>query len=146
MSRQAPVILIVLTTLFLARVIGQALVAFLGVTWLPPMEAWYSGLLPYQILLPVQAIILAAQTVLDRDVWRGHGFFARRRPRAGRRLQWLAAVYALVMLLRLAVDRSHRIPIAFHWVLAAYLFTVGRLQTRGAREGRSSALRIEGVA
>jgi hypothetical protein len=124
-------ILITLTALFGARVIGQALVAFFGVTWLPPMEAWYSGLLPYPILLPLQVLILVAQSVIDHDVWRGRGFFARPRPRGGRRLQWLAAAYAAAMLIRLAVTGSHPIPIAFHWVLAAYLFTLGGMQRRG---------------
>ena len=124
-------VLISLTALFGARVIGQALVAFLGVTWLPPMDAWYSGLLPYPILLPIQVLILVAQGVIDRDVWRGQGFFARPRPRGGRRLQWVAGAYAAAMLIRLAVTGSHPIPVAFHWILAAYLFTLGRLQRRG---------------
>ena len=57
--------------------------------------------------------------------WRGRGCFARARPRAGRGLQWLACVYALSMVVRYAVTLSHPIPIVFHWVLAAYLFTLG---------------------
>jgi hypothetical protein len=126
-----PLLLLVLTALFLARVVGQALVALLGVGWLPPMESWYSGLLPYPLLLPVQVLILVAQGVIGRDVWRGQGFFARYRPRAGGRLQWLAVAYALAMLIRLVVTRSHPIPVVFHWVLAAYLFTLGRQFTLG---------------
>jgi hypothetical protein len=38
-------LLSLLAGLFLARVAGQALVAFLDVSWLPPTDAWYSGLL-----------------------------------------------------------------------------------------------------
>jgi hypothetical protein len=34
------------------------------------------------------------------------------------------------MLIRLAVTRSHPIPIALHWILAAYIFTLGRLQLK----------------
>ena len=30
------------------------------------------------------------------------------------------------MVVRYAVTRSHPIPIVFHWVLAAFLFTLGR--------------------
>lgn len=116
----------VLTVLFAARVVGHALVAYLDVTWLPPMEAWYSGLLPYPVLLPTQLVILLVQVVIGRDVRRGRGFFSRPRPRAGRALQWLAYVYALAMIVRYAVMRSHPIPIVFHWVLAAFLFTLGR--------------------
>jgi len=44
-----------LTALFAARVLGQALVALLDFPLLPPMSAWYSGLLPYPILLRVAA-------------------------------------------------------------------------------------------
>ncbi len=45
--------------LFVLRVVGQALVAFLDVEFLPPMEAWYSGLMPYEVLLPSQIVIVA---------------------------------------------------------------------------------------
>ena len=123
-SRSA-VALCALTVLFGCRVAGQALVAIFGVTWLPPMDAWFSGLLPYPLLLPLQIVILLVQLVIDRDVWRGQGLFSRARPRAGRRLQWLAAAYALSMVARYAITRSHVIPIVFHWVLAAYVFTLG---------------------
>jgi hypothetical protein len=120
----ARVALVALTVLFAARVAGQVLVAFLGVGWLPPMEAWYSGLVPYPILLPVQLVILAGQVVLDRRVWRGS--FAPS-PRAARRLRGCAYAYALVMLLRLVITRTQLIPIVFHWVLAAYLYALGAL-------------------
>lgn len=138
--RPAALVLAALTGLFGARVLGQVLVAFLGVGWLPPMEAWYSGLLPYRVLLPVQVCILIMQAVIDRDVWRGHGFFARVQPRAGRRLQWLAAIYALAMLIRLVATGSHPIPVTFHWVLAAYLFTLGRTAKRRDGAVRGTAL------
>jgi hypothetical protein len=120
------VLLVALTAVFAARVVGQALVAFLGVGWLPPMEAWYSELLPYAVLLPIQLLLLAVQVVIDRDVWRGRGFSAAARPRAGTTLQWLAGTYALAMLTRLVLTGTHLIPIVFHWVLAAYLLTLGR--------------------
>ena len=119
------VVLVVLTGLFFARVAGQALVALGGVAWLPPMEAWYSGLLPYPILLPLQALILVAQVTIDWQVWRGTGFFGRSRPRTGRALRGVSYVYALAMLVRWLLTRTHGLPIAFHWVLAAYLFMLG---------------------
>jgi hypothetical protein len=124
---------VALTVLFAARVVGQALVAFVGVPWLPPMEAWYSGLLPYPVLLPIQAVILGLQAAIDRDVWRGHGVLARPGARAGRGLQWFACGYALVMLVRLLVTGTHLIPVTFHWTLAAYLLTLGATATREAR-------------
>ncbi|MGH7304856.1 MAG: hypothetical protein ACRELZ_16340 [Candidatus Rokuibacteriota bacterium] len=125
-SRSA-IVLCVLTVLFGIRIAGQALVAFFDVTWLPPMDAWFSGLLPYPVLLPLQIAIVLVQIVIDRATWRGRGFFGRPRPRAGRGLQGFACVYALSMVVRYAVTLSHPLPIVFHWVLAAYLFTLGRL-------------------
>lgn len=145
MSRRASgtaIVLTVLTLLFVARVAGQALVAFLGVPWLPPMEKWYSGYLPYPILLPVQVVILVGQTVIDWQVWRGEGFLARPRPRIGRALRGFSYVYALAMLVRLIVTRTHVIPVVAHWVLAAYLFTLGGYYARaGNRRARDLAYR-----
>ncbi len=50
MRRQA-VILGLLACAFLGRVLGQVTVVLLEPDWLPPMQDWYSGLLPYSILL-----------------------------------------------------------------------------------------------
>ena len=51
-------VLALLTFLFALRVLGQALVAFVGVAWLPIMEQWFSGLIPYPILLMIQFLVL----------------------------------------------------------------------------------------
>jgi hypothetical protein len=114
-----------LTLLFAARVAGQALVAFFDVAWLPPMAAWYSGLLPYPLLLPAQLAILAVQAAIGWHVWRRGG--VARRPRLARGLRAVSYVYALAMLARLALTRTHVVPIVFHWVLAAYLYTLAAL-------------------
>jgi hypothetical protein len=40
------------------------------------------------------------------------------------------------MVARYAITRSHAIPVVFHWVLAAYIFTLGaRLRDRHAGAG-----------
>ena len=39
-------ILAFLTFLFALRVFGQLIVALFAVSWLPPMEQWFSGLIP----------------------------------------------------------------------------------------------------
>jgi hypothetical protein len=39
-----------LFTLLVLRVGGQALVAFFDLPFLPAMQAWYSGLVPYEYL------------------------------------------------------------------------------------------------
>jgi hypothetical protein len=120
---------------FLLRVLGQALVAAGHAGSLPPMEDWYSGLVPYPALLPIQIGILGVQATISRDIWRGSGTFAGFRPGVGRGLQWFSYVYAAVMVLRYVVTMaayperrwlSGTIPIFFHWVLAAYLFALGR--------------------
>jgi hypothetical protein len=125
MRRGPAILLTVLTALFLARVAGQALAALAGVPWLPPMEAWHSGLLPYPLLVVTQVAILSAQVTVDWRMWRGGGWLATPRPRLGRGLRAVAWIYALAMLLRWLLTRTHAIPIAFHWVLAAYLLTLG---------------------
>jgi hypothetical protein len=120
---------------FFLRVLGQALVAMGWANLLPPMEEWYSGLVPYPPLLAIQAVILGVQAAISRDIWQDAGIFARQPPALGRRLQWLSYVYAAAMLLRYVVTMavyperrwlSGTIPIFFHWVLSAYLFTLGR--------------------
>lgn len=135
-------VLSVLAFLFFLRVLGQALVAFAGVTALPPMSEWYSGLLPYPLLLPGQIIILALQAWISLQFARGHGVLVTRRPRFGRILIALSVVYFFAMAVRYAIMMTWyperrwlgtgTIPIVFHWVLAAYLFTLGRHLARGA--------------
>ena len=51
-------LLALLTSLFACRVAGQALVASVGMTWLPAMEQWFSGLIPYPTLLIIQLLML----------------------------------------------------------------------------------------
>jgi hypothetical protein len=46
------------TVLLLGRVLGQIIVALRAPRWLPPMEQWQSGLLPYPALLAGQAVVL----------------------------------------------------------------------------------------
>jgi len=120
-----------LSTLFLGRVVGQALVAFLGVTWLPPMREWYSGLMPYPMLLPAQVAILALMIVLNAGVQRGRGPLATVSTRFARFVRAFSWVYfgavALRYVLTMALVPEQRwlggtIPIVFHWVLALYLY------------------------
>ncbi len=143
MRRGYAVVLGALAFAFFLRVLGQVLVAFFRVDFLPPMAAWYSGLLPYPVLLPSQCLILVVQAKISLDVWRDSGFFATRRPRAGKVLCWFSYVYFAGMVLRYVLTMSlyperrwftGAIPIFFHWVLAGYLFVLGRFQVRAGRE------------
>lgn len=135
--QQYAVVLSTLAFAFCLRVVGQVSVAFFDVKFLPPMTEWYSGLMPYRVLLPIQMVILAFQALLCRDIWRNSGVFAIQRPRMGKAMCWFSYVYFAGMALRyiftMAFYPERRwlggtIPIFFHWVLAAYLFVLGRFQ------------------
>lgn len=135
-SRRVPsvyvLLLAVFTTLFIGRVAGQLLVAFFGVRWLPAMEHWYSGLLPYPYLVPTQIAIIALMLKIVHDFWRGVGFFVGPKPRAAIYIRWFSYVYVLSMVLRYVITMwlhpelrwfAHTIPIWFHIILAAFLYT-----------------------
>ena len=122
--------------LFVLRVTGQVLVAFLDVKFLPPMSEWYSGLLPYPILLPVQCVIIALFARICIDITRGHGTLAYASEQIGTFLTWFSAIYAVSVLTRYAITMSIHpdrrwlgtgtIPIVFHLILASYLFVWSR--------------------
>ena len=136
-----PALLWTLLALFALRVAGQLAVATGRASFLPPMDQWQSGLLPYPALLASQLAILAAFGVLCRQFSRGRGYFVH--PRA-----WLATplwvvgwIYASAMVVRYAVWMTIKpearwtgdlIPVAFHLVLASFLLTVAH-HHRGRR-------------
>jgi hypothetical protein len=132
--------LAVLTLLFALRVFGQALVAFFSVSWLPPMEQWYSGLIRYRVLFAIQLAMLVVMGKISVDVCRGTGYFAKQRPSWSRFLVSFSAIYAGAMALRYVLTNfspemrwlGGTIPIFFHFVLAGFLFTWGRFHV-GAR-------------
>jgi hypothetical protein len=124
-----------LLSAFCCRVLGQALVAFLDVTWLPPMEEWYSGLMPYPLLLPAQLFIIAVYTKVCWDFTRGAGYFVQVRPMFSRGVLWFGYVYLAAMFLRYIIRMElypearwfgGTIPIVFHWVLAAFIIAFGQ--------------------
>jgi uncharacterized protein len=133
-SRRLAILLWVLLLAFYLRVLGQTVVAYAGVSWLPPMEEWYSGLVPYPVLLPAQLIIIALYAKVCLDVSREKGFFVRTRPVFGRGVLWFGYLYLASMVLRYIIRMSlypearwfgGTIPIAFHWVLASFIILFG---------------------
>jgi len=64
----------------------------------------------------------------------------------GRALRGFSYVYALAMLVRWLISRTHGIPIAFHWMLAAYLFTLGGYYAGVGAAGSRLSLRRRGVS
>ena len=127
-----------LTLLFCLRVLEQVLVAFFHVPWLPPMEEWFSGLIPYPILLAIQIFMLTAMIKISTDIWRGRGLFSLTRSACSTFLIAFSANYAGSMVVRYVLTMIHRpelrwlggtIPIFFHFVLAGFIFTLGRFHS-----------------
>jgi hypothetical protein len=140
--RSCTPVLALLTLLFLLRVLGQALVAGFGVTWLPAMEHWHSGLIPYPMLLSIQLLMLIIMVKIIWDVWLGTGFFALVRPSWSRFLICFSAIYAGAMALRYVLTMTFypemrwfggTIPIFFHFVLAGFIYVFGRFHSRAGR-------------
>jgi len=114
-----------LLALFVLRVVGQALVAFLEVPFLPQMDAWYSGLMPYEYLLPSQIVLIALMARICLDFTRQGGLFFRKNRFFATAWLWFGYLYLAVMVARAVFLWDHPIPIVFHWVLAAFVITVG---------------------
>jgi hypothetical protein len=131
--------LAILTLLFALRILGQALVVFFSVGWLPATEHWFSGLIRYPILLGIQLVMLAVMIKIASDIGRGRGFFAKPRPGRSRLLVACGIFYAVSMVLRYALTMTYRpemrwfggiIPIFFHFVLAAFVYTWGKFHSQ----------------
>ena len=126
------IVLVVLLTLFVGRVVGQILAATTAPSWLPPMARWYSGLMPYRYLLPVQIVFIAVMLAMIAGVASGAGTLGTRNATVGRWVVWASYVYALGMVVRSVryatsppEKRGVLIPIVFHFVLAAFLYVYG---------------------
>jgi hypothetical protein len=73
------------------------------------------------------------------DIWRARGFFAKPRPGCSRFLVACSILYAASMVLRYALTMTYRpemrwfgdtIPIFFHFVLAAFVYTWGKFHSK----------------
>jgi hypothetical protein len=144
--RRYPILLGTFTALFVLRVAGQILVGFREVSFLPPFAEWYSGLMPYWMLLPVQLAMIAGMIFIVRDFARGEGWFVTLKARTGMILMVLGCIYAGSMVVRYVVTMALHpelrwltgtIPIWFHLVLASFIFTLGHYQVWRARLGKA---------
>ncbi len=120
--------------LFMFRVLGQVYVALYAPRWLPPMREWYSGLLPYYLLLPAQLLIFALMAIVAYDYTREEGFLFVTGALKGKILASIAIAYFSAMVTRYVITMVRyperrwfggTIPIALHCVLAAFMFMVG---------------------
>jgi hypothetical protein len=128
-----------LSALFAARVLGQALQRWLPQPFLPPAEAFQGSALPYGVLLSAQLAILTAMLYLSFRMQTGALLPSRR---LGVGLAWVGTVYMAFSVGRIAVglavpkaDAWFRtwIPALFHLVLAGFVLTVSlyHLRRRG---------------
>jgi hypothetical protein len=137
-ARETAAYLVLFSVLFLLRVTGQLLVVLRAPSWLPPMRQW--NLMPYRALLPIQIGFLVLMGVIELGLFHAWGPLVAIQPRFGRFLIGFSFVYAGAMVLRYAA-RMYRqprerwfggaIPIVFHFVLAAFLFTWGDYHVPG---------------
>ena len=130
-------VMAVLLALFFARVLGQIVAATIAPPWLPPMRRWYSGLMPYRYLLPTQIVFLVVMAVMTLSIARRSAPLGTAAPGVGTWIIWASYAYALGMVVRSVryartppERRGVLIPIVFHFVLAAFLFTYGRALIR----------------
>jgi len=132
--RSTAIVLAVLATLFLARVVGQLIVATRAPGWLPPMSEWYSGALAYRPLLATQAVVLVALWSVALGLALGLPVLAERRPVVGTALLAIGWVYLVSMVVRYVVRMwrhpearwlGRTIPIWFHMVLASWILVLG---------------------
>ena len=130
-----------LLALFTGRVAGQLAVSVDAAPFLPPMEQWQSGLLPYPVLLASQLLLIAGLGTICRQFSRGVGYFVEPRPWLGTPL-WIAGlIYAGAMVVRyvvwMTIHPEERwtgdlIPVVFHIVLASFLLVVADRHRRPA--------------
>lgn len=137
--RAYAVALWLLLALFMCRVVGQGLVAFFDVGFLPPMAAWQSGLMDYPWLLGSQLVIVLVYGKICLDFSRGRGVAVVPRRRLGQGLLVFGGWYLLAMMtryvVRMALYSQERwtggsIPTFFHWVLAGFLLVLGAYHWR----------------
>lgn len=141
MYRRA-IYLTILETLFFGRVLGQIVAELTAPAWLPSVEHWQSGLLPYPVLLAAQILILMFMTLVTYDTFRRNGVWYVHKWKTKRILSRVAYLYMAAMALRYALTMAllpelrwfgHTIPIAFHFVLASYILILGLPAQRPVR-------------
>ena len=100
--------------------------------------------MPYAALLPVQLAMIALMLKIVWEFARGQGLFLRLGPRIGTILLWFSYLYALAMVARYVVTMLMKpelrwftgtVPIWFHFVLAAFIYTLGRYSVRDRSAG-----------
>jgi hypothetical protein len=140
--------LAILQTLFLGRVLGQIVAELAAPPWLPSVEHWQSGLLPYPLLLAAQILILMFMSLVTYDAVRRDGLWHVQKQKTKKILRCIAYGYMAAMVLRYILTMAllpdlrwfgHTIPITFHFVLASYILILGLPAERPMRRAAITA-------
>lgn len=122
-----------LSFIFFLHIVAQYLQWNDGFAGLPTFNLWHSETMPYSVLLGLQILVLISMIAVILRV--NHGLL---RPRLGRAFKFAAIVYALAMFLRMTIGVLNlsssawfdgAVSTAFHFVLAAFLLTLGTMLT-----------------
>lgn len=128
--RRRAAVLWILLALFVLRVLGQLLVVAGVAPFLPPMDEWQSGLLPYPLLLTSQILIIGLLATVSAQFTRGSGYFVRCHGWLASPLWITGWIYAIGMVVRYTLLRRDVIPVVFHIVLATFLLAVAHHHKR----------------
>lgn len=119
--RQTVLILYSLFILFVLRVLGQLLVLFVNIPYLPPFRDWSVELVPYPVLLTAQILVIILLTKVCLDLYSKRGYFYNKHSWFLKPLLYFSIIYFLVMFVRFLIF-GLSIPVVFHWVLASFAF------------------------
>lgn len=125
-------VLVVLTFLFLFRVLAQLIQAEADLPYLPEFQSWDSGAVPYAVLVIAQCIIFGTMIALAWGVWTN-----RLSPNRWRHRLCLifGTIYFSSMFIRLVAGLTalnhvawfaKPLPAFFHLVLASFILVLGR--------------------
>src|ERR1700704_4697009 len=90
----------VFTLLIFARVAGQLVVARSAPRWLPPMEHWQAGLVPYPALVAGQTVVIILMVWISLDFSRASGYWVHPKPRLGLAALVWSGLYFSAMIVR----------------------------------------------
>ena len=122
--------------LFFLRVYGQAMVGIYQLDWLPTMEEWYSGIIPYPILFCSQLLILCLLFLMCIDA-KYLLMPISLSNKLGKSVLLFSYIYGFVMVMRYLLTMWFfpekrwligTIPIFMHIGLAIFLMTWVRLK------------------
>jgi hypothetical protein len=132
---------------FLARVVGQILVALGLAPWLPPFEQWQSGIVSYEVLLALQLMVLITFGKVAMDITANSGYFSATRPRLAAILKGVSLLYGAVVIGRFVIfhallpahaNLAPIIPTILHVDLAAFIL-IASISMRGESQAPASA-------